>query len=118
MLNKSHLKWEKNNIFEIWAHNTYFVSDRHNTNMKSVLWNLKKLFRQVVNTYEHFEDVKNLKFVKYLKFLFLFDLLLKDPGWLKISWKIKGFTDIKHFSLVVVLVWEIYQSVKSPPISH
>ena len=75
ILNKSYPKWEKNKIFEIWAHNTYFVSDRHNTNMKNVLWNLKKLFRQVVNTYEHFEGVKNLKFVKYLKFLFWFDLL-------------------------------------------
>ena len=68
---------QKNKIFEIWAHNTYFVSDRHNTNMKNVLWNLKKLFRQVVNTSEHFEGVKNLKFVKYLKFLFWFDLLNK-----------------------------------------
>ena len=67
---------KKNKIFEIWAHNTYFVSDRHNTKMKNVLWNLKMLFRQVVNTYEHFEGVKNLKFVKHLKFLFWFDLLI------------------------------------------
>ena len=36
------------------AHNTYIALDRHNTGMKNVLWDFKKLFMAVANTFEEF----------------------------------------------------------------